>query len=1324
MPGIVEPGDQAQPAQMAPGFQVLHQEVDLEVDFVTQRLTGTTEMVILPMKKDLRSINLFCRQLEVHGVTVDKHSALLTHTDAYDYATIHHGYGVEQYHSLRKSLEDAETEDLEIQIPKQVRIREASAADSMEIANAALKDDSSPGFKTLTLRIEYSVKGSRDGVHWVGLGENDFRYPHVYTYTSSLPETSPCFVFPCVGTLNARCTWRLSITCPRLLGDITKPGLQATNERTNGDSNGANVHSNEGVESHGDLDLTPEEKNLEMAVIGSGLMEDSDAPFTGRESKRKFIFHCTTPVAPHHIGFVVGPFEEVDLAEFRESEEDQMLGQNAVGVHGFCLPGRADEVRNCCMPLPMCIDHFIRQFGSYPFKSESTSYKICFVDDLPRDVFDTATLSICSTRLLYPESVLDPIYPTTRELVHAVASQWIGVNIIPKTPQDYWLIVAASYFMADTFMQTLCGKNEYRFRQKLNANRVVELDIQRPSVYDLGPSLSIDATELEFMKLKAPLILFILHQRLIKASGRNGVNRIIWRIFLDAQVGRIDKNELDTEYFRRTSDKVGHAKLETFFNQWVYGAGCPIFDVSQRFNKKKLVIEMTISQVQGMHSAPGTRLEPDIFMREAKEEDRAVYAGPIQPLFTGPITIRIHEADGTPYEHIVDVKETTQKFEIPYNTKYKRLKRNRLQKERAAAAAGVDLAGESQEEVLLYCLGDVLQSEADVQEWKLADWSKEDEEVMNNESYEWIRVDADFEWIGRIHFGQPVYMYTSQLQQDTDVVAQMEAIQYLRGLKPTPQISTVLLRTLMDSRYYYGIRILAIEALSVCAVEELDWIGLFHLEKAFQEFFCFPDSPMTRSNDFSDRRMYFIQCAIPKALSRVRDMRGRTPSRIKRFFLEKLKFNDNSNNQYSDATYVAVLITCLAESLTDAHGEMNFGFEDADAEIAEADFLKAAMNEIDRYRRIDEWIPSYQNRYTTTALRALAKLIEAKVAPIPRAVFMPYVALGNSDVVRLEAFSCLVGLGFFTRNLFRNYLIFSYFSEPSPYMRSQLWKIIERALGMLALDRGSGAKESNPDADLVIVGDEAETAQEALTKVASIQGAKDMLCKKLVDNSALKDSIREALGSPVIGMDEFKDILYLCQLLYKPRNKLAVKLKLPRYLKAEHLGQAKLRFTRTDKFRTTPLPALSLPTVGLIAEAEPLIERKRIREANDFIKGEFPETKRQKTASDLTEARNPKATSEARPSISGNGLLIPPPTRPVLLSLSPQTPRFGPPKSPRRKIVKLRFPKKFEQVEAILRRPSANASKPAPTSGGRPSAPSSSAPPAPGKLKLKIKLNK
>ena len=67
--------------------------------------------------------------------------------------------------------------------------------------------------------------------------------------------------------------------------------------------------------------------------------------------KKTTSFVSNVPLAPQHIGFAIGPFEHVDLTVFRESDEEDKIGQNAVPVHGFCLPGRADETKNTCVPL-------------------------------------------------------------------------------------------------------------------------------------------------------------------------------------------------------------------------------------------------------------------------------------------------------------------------------------------------------------------------------------------------------------------------------------------------------------------------------------------------------------------------------------------------------------------------------------------------------------------------------------------------------------------------------------------------------------------------------------------------------------------------------------------------------------------------------------------------------------------------------------------------------------------------------------------------------------------------------------------------------------
>ena len=66
------------------------------------------------------------------------------------------------------------------------------------------------------------------------------------------------------------------------------------------------------------------------------------------------------------------------------------------------------------------------------------------------------------------------------------------------------------------------------------------------------------------------------------------------------------------------------------------------------------------------------------------------------------------------------------------------------------------------------------EDEKERERWKVADWTEEDDHVMSQATYEWIRIDADFEWLATFTFDQPDFMWISQVSRDRDVVAQLE----------------------------------------------------------------------------------------------------------------------------------------------------------------------------------------------------------------------------------------------------------------------------------------------------------------------------------------------------------------------------------------------------------------------------------------------------------------------------------------------------------------------------------------------------------------------
>ncbi|KAF2869456.1 hypothetical protein BDV95DRAFT_498745 [Massariosphaeria phaeospora] len=1180
----IETGD-APDEPSATAFTVLKQKLDLDFSFAPRIVKGRTTLEIQPHSPHLREIHLNCRQLKPTRITVQGRPSSCNYSNLYQRLTLHPGTGIEQHHFVKDRFrrhENGIEDELLISIPDRVKIREIRPEDvDMEAAAGGIGALGDGMYAPLKVVIEYTLDEFRDGLHFVGVDDGDSRYPHAYTQNSPYAGSASC-LFPCVDDGITKCIFDISVRYPRSLGDALcktpAPGAgRGTQAQAAGSPKADSVMSDVDDEQEA---LSEEEKAMEMSVVCSGELTD-DILDPNDSTRKTASFTCAVPVLPQHIGIAVGVFEEVDLSEYRNTSDDERLGSNAIRVHAFCLPGRADEVRNSAMMLAMTLDSFTERYQSYPFEK---AYKLAFVDDLESDTTHTASFSICSSRLLFPETVYEPMAHTTRVLIHAVASQWIGINVTAQNPQDSWIIFGGSWFMTELYLRDLFGRNDFKFRQKLMADKIIEMDTKRPSLFNLGYYLALDTGEVEFMELKALLVLSVLHNRLVKQSGKNGVDRCLYRLLFNARNDKLPNNAITTDTFLDVCEKVGHQKLDTFFKQWIYGSGCPMFECAPVFNKKKQVVQLTIKQTQ-TDSIFGGKERGTVakdFLREIKESEYGFKPTTEWPAFVGPMTIRIHEADGTPYEHIVDINSSTVKVEIPYNTKYKRLKRNKLQKERQAAAQGLDGTGEAQEDITFYSLGDLFQSPVEADEWKIAEWSADDESRMENESYEWIRIDADFEWICRTHIvDMPAYMYVSQLQQDKDVVAQVESIQFLARKEGHPLISSFLVKTLMDVRYFHGIRTMAADVMASSAKAELDWIGFFHLEKAFRELFCITDNAMTRSNDFSDRGQYLVQCAIPQAIAKIKGPDGKAPMKVKRFLLDIMRYNDNRGNDYNDDHYLATLMQCLAESLavtkpSPASQDPTLSLED---EAEEFEFTRKAIEELGRHQRLDEWIPTYQNIYTRTTLECALKLMRNHVIPLKPSEFLQYTRIGISDNVRKIAWNCLTALGMIRKNSVLKFMIHSIYSDSSPYFRSHLIRVFEFAIGQIATDSVFALEEptAQMNGGLVIDDQTGTSLREATLQRQTLQGAKQGLKSDLAGNMKMRQSLEQALCSKTLSARHVNTLLQVVALFVPAVNSLTVQLDYPRYWRVQHIRDGKLRFYHSDRVRTRAVRPLEPP---------------------------------------------------------------------------------------------------------------------------------------------------
>ncbi|KAF4611399.1 hypothetical protein D9613_004170 [Agrocybe pediades] len=879
------------------------------------------------------------------------------------------------------ALQESDEGELSISIPADVPLKHSGHSATTLANDVSTPEPQTPGysqnlptgpeFSPIVVHIAYSLRNPVDGFQFVVPSDAyPFRVPHAYTSPSS-PDSARCWV-PCIDNLWEKCTWEFEFVVPRYL---------------------------EERDSHGD----EEESSDAVPTIVVAHPYNSN--------KTIFLFSQAVLTSVQHIAFAAGPFHLLSIPPDNVAEEPS--GSSQPLIYTFCLPGQEQLLSSSTTCLRSAMSFYTSECGSYPFGS----FKLVFVDLLPSQRFDSATLSLVTTDLLHGDDAIEQAIETRYALGHTLACQWAGINIIPKSWSDLWLVNGLALYITGLFTRKLFGNNDYRFRLKKDMERVLEWDngsmppICQPQVLDPP-----DAMTLPFVNLKAPLVLHILDRRLGKSGTSLGLSRVLPKLFLSAISGELQNNALSTHTFLRTCRKVSGVDPRSFAEQWIYGSGCPSFNFSATFNRKKMAVEITMRQ-----EAPAyTHLE--------NKEISKVLMKPV-PFFEGQMTIRIHEADGTPYEHVLDIRTPFKRYEVPFNTKYKRVRRNtkRYLARQAAAQAAAEGDAEAAEAMGMVDMGfglEIWEKEQERENWKVADWTEEDEGIMSGATYEWIRMDADFEWIAHITFDQPDFMWVSQLQRDRDVVAQLEAVNALAE-KPTAIVSSTFTKTVLVSNYYFRIRCEAALAMVNCAIRKLDFLGLFHLFKLFLRYCYDPEDPnqdlfshkyVPKPNDFSDISEYFVRKSIVTAISQVRFENGKTPG--------VLRYNDNTSNpQYTDGFYISTIISAAAcacvSTAAPERGELLPTETRTDYTTEDLDFVKQARAEVDRYRSMDRLIPSPHNIVTIAALEFYTILGAANLVHSHPRLFFPFTREGNYLQVRIAAFDGLFLTKWYTPQIMR-----------------------------------------------------------------------------------------------------------------------------------------------------------------------------------------------------------------------------------------------------------------------------------------------------------------
>lgn len=207
----------------------------------------------------------------------------------------------------------------------------------------------------------------------------------------------------------------------------------------------------------------------------------------------------------------------------------------------------------------------------------------------------------------------------------------------------------------------------------------------------------------------------------------------------------------------------------------------------------------------------------------------------------------------------------------------------------------------------------------------------------------------------------------------------------------------------------------------------------------------------------------------------------------------------------------------MTEALIQRNQQSSYTFNFDNDEEEEAYFRKDAINVIERYGRIDEWIPSYRNLYSTTVMHCMQRLMENNVIDRRTTDFLQYTRVGNLDMVRLKAFDCLIRLGMICNSAFVSYILSAIENDPSPYFRVEILDLFWQGLGTLAIsqtpDKSQNGTSIERQGSLII---EQETVTENrtqdLARARTVPGMLEELRKKLGPNDKIKQALRGVLS--------------------------------------------------------------------------------------------------------------------------------------------------------------------------------------------------------------------
>lgn len=180
--------------------------------------------------------------------------------------------------------------------------------------------------------------------------------------------------------------------------------------------------------------------------------------------------------------------------------------------------------------------------------------------------------------------------------VQALANQWFGNLLMPKSWSDIWLNNAFGEYFAGLYTAKDNAKEEYlTWYYPFEKSGVVgdwNAGNRRPIVPPEMKDVAVLSTD-NYSKLRGALVLRMLHHEMGDRQWWKAVQHYV-KTYAGQQV--------DTKDFQRSVEKTAGKSYQWFFDQWVYTIGLPRFEVKKSYDAAQKRLTLTVRQTQSQEN--------------------------------------------------------------------------------------------------------------------------------------------------------------------------------------------------------------------------------------------------------------------------------------------------------------------------------------------------------------------------------------------------------------------------------------------------------------------------------------------------------------------------------------------------------------------------------------------------------------------------------------------------------------------------------------------------------------------------------------------------